>query len=117
MTFLNQWGKLLTSMIKTLLQTDSDYVYTFLRIIAGIIVFPYGMQKLFGWFSAPGFGAAGIKGSLEQLAARNIPKFIAWLIIIGQWCAINGLLADKMTTCAPITKIREFPSLVHCGGE
>jgi hypothetical protein len=57
MTFLNQWGKLLTSMIKTLLQTDSDYVYTFLRIIAGIIVFPYGMQKLFGWFSALGFGA------------------------------------------------------------
>jgi putative oxidoreductase len=87
-------GKLLTSMIKILLQTDSDYVYTFLRIIAGIIVFPYGMQKLFGWFGAPGFGAPGfgapgfgapgIKGSLEQLTARNIPKFIAWLIIIGQ---------------------------------
>jgi putative oxidoreductase len=71
-------------MIKTLLQTDSDYVYTFLRIIAGIVVFPYGMQKLFGWFSAPGFGTPGIKGSLEQLTARNIPKFIAWLIIIGQ---------------------------------
>jgi len=72
-------------MIKILLQTDSDYVYTFLRII----VFPYGMQKLFGWFGgpgfgAPGFGAPGIKGSLEQLTARNIPKFIAWLIIIGQ---------------------------------
>ena len=84
MTFLNQWGKLLTSMIKTLLQTDSDYVYTFLRIIAGMIVFPYGMQKLFGWSSAPGFGTPGIKGSLEQLTARKIPKFIAWLIIIGQ---------------------------------
>ena len=84
MTFLNQWENLLTSMIKSLLQTDSDYVYTFLRIIAGIIVFPYGMQKLFGWFSAPGFGAPGIKASLEQITARNIPKFIAWLIIIGQ---------------------------------
>jgi putative oxidoreductase len=77
-------GKLLTSMIKILLQTDSDYVYTFLRIIAGIIVFPYGMQKLFGWFGGPGFGVPGIKGSLAQLTARNIPKFIAWLIIIGQ---------------------------------
>ena len=77
-------GKLLTSMIKTLLQTDSDYVYTFLRIIAGIIVFPYGMQKLFGWSGARGFGAPGIKASLEQITARNIPKFIAWLIIIGQ---------------------------------
>jgi putative oxidoreductase len=77
-------GKLLISMIKTLLQTDSDYVYTFLRIIAGIIVFPYGMQKLFGWSGARGFGAPGIKASLEQITARNIPKFIAWLIIIGQ---------------------------------
>ena len=84
MTFLNQWENLLTSMIKSLLQTDSDYVYTFLRIIAGIIVFPYGMQKLFGWSSAPGLGAPGIKGALEQITARNIPKFIAWLIIIGQ---------------------------------
>jgi putative oxidoreductase len=77
-------GKVPDFMIKTLLQTDPDYVYTFLRIITGIIVFPYGMQKLFGWFSAPGFGAPGIKASLEQITARNIPKFIAWLIIIGQ---------------------------------
>jgi len=71
-------------MIKTLLQTNSDYVYTFLRIIAGIIVFPYGMQKLFGWSSAPEFGVPGINRTLAQLTARNIPKFIAWLIIIGQ---------------------------------
>jgi len=42
------------------------------------------MQKLFGWPGAPGFGAPGIKASLEQITARNIPKFIAWLIIIGQ---------------------------------
>jgi putative oxidoreductase len=62
----------------------SSHVYTFLRIIAGIIVFPYGMQKVFGWSGAPGFGAPGIKASLEQITATNIPKFIAWLIIIGQ---------------------------------
>jgi putative oxidoreductase len=73
-----------TSLIKILLQTDSDYVYTFLRIIAGIIVFPYGMQKLFGWFSAPGFGPPGINAALAQLTAKNIPKSLAWLIIIGQ---------------------------------
>lgn len=71
-------------MIKSLLQTDPDYVYTFLRIVAGLIVFPYGMQKLFGWFSAPAFGPPGIKGSLEQFKAKKVPKFIAWLVIIGQ---------------------------------
>jgi putative oxidoreductase len=65
--------------IETLLQTDADYVCFFLRIVAGIIIVPYGMQKLFGWFDGP-----GIKGTMEQMSVRKIPRFIAWLIIIGQ---------------------------------
>jgi putative oxidoreductase len=70
-------------MIKSLLQTNNDYVCLFLRIVAGIIIFPYGMQKLFGWFDNLG-GGVGIKGSLEQLRLKKIPALIAWLIIIGQ---------------------------------
>src|SRR5580692_566306 len=66
-------------MIEKLLHTDADYACTFLRTIAGIIIFPYGMQKLFGWFDG-----VGIKGTLEQLKVRKIPHFIGWLIIIGQ---------------------------------
>src|SRR6266853_5912744 len=66
-------------MIAKLLQTDTDYVCTFLRIIAGIIIFPYGMQKLLGWFDG-----VGIKGTLEQMTVRKIPQSIGWLIIIGQ---------------------------------
>ena len=37
-------------MIEKLLHTDPDCAWTFLRIIAGLIVFPYGMQKRWGWF-------------------------------------------------------------------
>ncbi len=70
-------------MIKSLLQTNNDYVCLFLRIVAGIIIFPYGMQKLFGWFDNLG-GGVGIKRALEQLRAKKIPALIAWLIIIGQ---------------------------------
>ena len=66
-------------MIGKLLHTDADYACTFLRIIAGIIIFPYGMQKLLGWFDG-----VGIKGTLEQMKVRKIPQFIGWLIIIGQ---------------------------------
>jgi putative oxidoreductase len=40
--------------------------------------------EAFGWFSAPGFGPPGISVALAQLTAKNIPKSIAWLIIIGQ---------------------------------
>jgi putative oxidoreductase len=75
-------------MIETLLQTNADYVSTFLRIIAGITFFPYGMQKLFGWF-----GGWGIKKTLKQLTLKKIPKFIAWLVIVGQSFGSIALVA------------------------
>jgi len=75
-------------MIKSLLQTDADYVCAFLRIVAGIIIWPYGMQKLFGWFDG-----VGIKGTLEQMAVRKVPKVIAWLVIIGQSFGSIALIA------------------------
>lgn len=65
--------------MKILIQTDPNYVATFIRIVAGIIIFPYGMQKLFGWFGGP-----GIKGTLEQMTTKRIPKFVGWLVIVGQ---------------------------------
>jgi putative oxidoreductase len=80
-------------MISTLMQIDSAYVYAFLRIVAGIIVFPYGMQKLFGWSSTQEFGPQGISGTLAQIAEKNIPKPVAWLVIIGQSFGSIALLA------------------------
>ena len=70
-------------MIYKLLQTDVDYVYFFLRVVAGIIIFPYGMQKLFGWFDDLG-GGVGIRETLIRMSAKKIPTVIAWLVIIGQ---------------------------------
>jgi putative oxidoreductase len=69
--------------VQKLLQTDPDYVYLSLRVVAGIVIFPYGMQKLLGWFDDLG-GGIGIKGSLRQLRAKRIPVWIGWLIILGQ---------------------------------
>ncbi len=41
----------------------------------------------------PGFGSPGIKASLEQLTTRNVPKSIAWLIIIEQSFGSIALIA------------------------
>ena len=71
-------------MISTVMRTDSFYIYTFLRIIAGIIVLPYGMQKLVGWPGVPEFGPKGISSTVAQIKAKNIPESVAWLTIIGQ---------------------------------
>ena len=70
-------------MFYKLLQTDADYIYLFLRVIAGIIILPYGVQKLLGWFDDFG-GGVGIKATLIRMAAKKIPRWIAWLVIIGQ---------------------------------
>src|SRR6185312_5571339 len=59
------------------------YIYLFLRVVAGIVIFPYGMQKLFGWFDDLG-GGAGIKEVLKNMRAKRIPALIGWLVIIGQ---------------------------------
>jgi putative oxidoreductase len=75
-------------MIETLLHTSADDVSTFLRIIAGIIIFPYGMQKLFRWF-----GGWGIKKTLKELTLKKIPPFISWLIIVGQSFGSIALVA------------------------
>ena len=70
-------------MIRYLLQTEPDYIISFLRMIAGIIIFPYGMQKLLGWFQPLG-GGIGTKDTLQQLGKKKIPAVIGWLVIIGQ---------------------------------
>src|SRR5215475_3470203 len=71
------------NLIYSLAQTKTDYVYLFLRIVAGVVIFPYGMQKLFGWFDDLG-GGVGIKETLAQMRKRKIPVGISWLVIIGQ---------------------------------
>lgn len=75
-------------MIEAVPQTNADYICTLVRVVAGIIIFPYGMQKLFGWFGGP-----GLKASLVQLVARKIPTPIAWLIVIGQSLGSVALIA------------------------
>jgi putative oxidoreductase len=39
------------------------------------------------------FDGVGIKGTLEQMAVRNVPKVIAWLIIIGRSFGSIALIA------------------------
>lgn len=70
-------------MIQQFLQTEFDYVMLFFRLIAGIIIFPYGMQKLLGCFEDFG-GGVGIKASLAQFKNKKVPKLFALMVIIGQ---------------------------------
>lgn len=78
-------------MLQYLLQTEADYIYLFIRVVAGIIIFPYGMQKLFGWFGDMG-GGVGVKETLQRMHEKKIPAVLAWLVIIGQSIGSIALL-------------------------
>ena len=71
-------------MLQILLQTDTDLVYTFLRLIAGAVIFPYGMQKLLGWFHHDLGGGIGVKETLKNMRSKRMPMVIAWSVILGQ---------------------------------
>lgn len=115
---LQQWAKLPLNyfMIQKLLQTNADFIYLFLRVIAGIIIFPYGMQKLLGWFDDLG-GGVGIKETLTKMRARKIPVVIAWLVIIGQSFGSIALIAGCLGRVAAAANFLIFTGalMVHAG--
>ena len=78
-------------MINEIVRTTNDYSLLFLRVIAGLVIFPYGMQKLLGWFDDFG-GGVGIHEALQRIKAKGIPGFVGWLIIIGQSFGSIGLV-------------------------
>lgn len=88
-------------MLFDILQTENDYIYLMLRLVAGIIIFPYGMQKLFGWFDNLG-GGVGIKETLLQMKSKGIPALVSWLVIIGQALGSIGLILGCLGRIAAI---------------
>jgi putative oxidoreductase len=83
-------------MLKKLLQTENDFSSFVLRILLGIVFFPHGMQKVFGWF-----GGAGFNGTMEGFSVKmGIPVFFAFLAILAESAGSLGLLTGFLTRIA-----------------
>jgi putative oxidoreductase len=82
-------------MIKKLLETDDDTGVFMLRVLLGIVFFPHGAQKVFGWFGGQGF--AGTMAGFEKM---GIPAFFAFLAIMAESCGSLGLLTGFLTRVA-----------------
>ena len=83
-------------MWKKLVNTDNDVVVFILRILLGIVFFPHGMQKLFGWFGGYGFTA-----SLGFFTGKmGIPAVFAFLAIMAEGLGSIGLIVGLLTRVA-----------------
>jgi putative oxidoreductase len=85
-------------MLEKIICTDSDIIWLLARLTAGIIIIPYGVQKLFRYNDWP-----GIKGTVLNFNSKRLPVMFAYLVIAGQFagslCLIIGLLSRFAAAC------------------
>ncbi len=83
-------------MLKKIVSTRDDAVALVLRLALGIMFFPHGMQKLFGWFG--GYGFSGTMGFFT--GTLHIPALFAFLAIMAEGLGSLGLIAGFLTRIA-----------------
>jgi len=83
----------MNTFMKCLFQTNDKFSYWVPRVVLGCVMFPHGVQKLFGWFG--GFGFTNTMTYFTQTA--GLPWIIAFLIIIGESLGSLGLIVGFFT--------------------
>lgn len=79
--------------IGKLFTTDRDIGSLIIRVMLGLIMFPHGAQKLFGWFG--GYGFHGTMGFMT--GQLGIPALLAFLVIIAESLGALALIGGFLT--------------------
>ncbi len=82
-------------MIRKLIGTNDEVASLVLRLFLGIVFFPHGAQKVFGWF-----GGNGLTGTMEAFTKMGIPAFLAFLAILAESAGSVGLITGFLTRVA-----------------
>ncbi|MBI5675831.1 MAG: DoxX family protein [Nitrospirae bacterium] len=83
-------------MFKRLLQTENDLAGLIMRVLLGIVFFPHGAQKVFGWF-----GGYGFTGTMSMFTDKmGIPVFFAFLAIMAESLGSVALITGCLTRIA-----------------
>lgn len=91
-------------MKKILATSPSNISALIARLFLGIVIFPHGAQKLFGWFG--GFGYEGTMGFLT--GGAGLPWIVAFLVIVIEFFAALFLIFGFATRIATFGIIVNF---------
>jgi putative oxidoreductase len=86
------------NIIHQLLSTDNNIILTLIRIVLGVVIFPHGAQKLFGWF-----GGHGWNGSMNFFKnVVGVPYLLGALSILTESVLAIFLVAGLFTRVAAL---------------
>ena len=83
-------------ILKPLFSTDQGIAALVLRVALGLVFFPHGAQKVFGWFG--GYGYASTMAFFTQ--TLGIPAFFGFLAIVAEFAGAIALVFGFMTRLA-----------------
>lgn len=80
-------------MKHTLFSTDDSYAPFIIRVFLGLVIFPHGAQKLFGWFG--GYGFSGTMAFFTD--TMNLPWLVGFVVIMLESIGALALVAGAAT--------------------
>ena len=79
-----------------ILNTNSSTGPLVARLVLGLVMFPHGAQKVFGWFGGHGFA-----GTMQFFTGTlHIPALFALLAIAAEFAGALGLIAGLLSRVA-----------------
>jgi putative oxidoreductase len=81
--------------VDAILATNASWTNVILRLVLGVVIFPHGAQKLFGWF-----GGYGLSGTLAGFSSMGIPTAFGVLAVIAESLGALALIAGFATRIA-----------------
>lgn len=92
-------------MKEILLRTSNSYTPLVLRVSLGLVIFPHGAQKLFGFFG--GFGFTGTMNFFTE--TMGLPWILCFFIIllesVGALALVSGLGTRILALCFTVLAI------------
>jgi putative oxidoreductase len=82
-------------MLKRLLQTTNDPVFTIIRLMLGLVLFAHGAQKMLGWF-----GGYGFSGTLSAFSTSGMPIPLALFVILTEFFGSVALICGAFARVA-----------------
>lgn len=82
-------------MFAKLLQTRKDWTLTVIRVVAGGVMLPHGLQKMFGWFGGGGFTA-----TMHGFTKGGFPAPLVFLMIMAEFLGALGLILGCLSRIA-----------------